>query len=335
MNILFIGGTGNISTDCAALLHKSGHCISVLTRGRSPVPAEYVSYRADRNDREAVATLLADLDIDVVIDFIAFDVPAVATDYELFRGRIKQFIFISTTVVYSKPPERLPITEDFPVGNRFSEYGRKKQACEEFLLTRCSEDGFPVTIVRPSHTYSAQWFPNPVTSAGFTVASRLRQQKPIFIHDDGQGLWTLTHTTDFAVALAGLVGDRDAIGETFHITSDSVLTWNQILSETCLALRVDDPAIVHIPTDFICRAAPIMEAKLRGDKAHHAVFDNAKIKRFVPEFDCKVSFREGIRRSVSWYEADPSRQVINPAMDAIFDRVISEWHGSGCPTASV
>jgi nucleoside-diphosphate-sugar epimerase len=167
--------------------------------------------------------------------------------------------------------------------------------------------------------------PNPVTSVGYTVAARIEQGRPVFVHDDGQGLWTLTHTEDFAVGLAGLIGNEDAIGETFQITSDCVLTWNQIMAETCRALGVDDPEIVRIPTDFICAVEPIMDPKLRGDKAHHGVFDNAKIKRAVPEFECKISFREGIRRSVEWFRAAPERQTIDPKIDALFDRVIDEW----------
>jgi nucleoside-diphosphate-sugar epimerase len=151
----------------------------------------------------------------------------------------------------------------------------------------------------------------------------------VFIHDDGQGLWTLTHTEDFAIGLAGLIGNENAIGEAFHITSDAVLTWNQILAEICRALDVDSPLIARIPTDFICEAAPIMDAKLRGDKAHHAVFDNAKIKRYVPDFDCRISFREGIRRSVDWLQADPARRTINVDMDAVFSRVIDAWRDAG------
>ena len=329
MNILFIGGTGNISTDCAALLHRRGHDISVLTRGTAPIPAEYSACRADRHDRAAVEAALAQKKIDVVLDFIAYDVPDVTMARDLFQGRVRQYVFISTTVVYSRPPERLPFTETSPLGNRFSEYGRNKLACEEFLLRQCRENGFPVTIVRPSHTYSKRWMPNPVTSVGYTVAARLEQGKPVFVHDDGQGLWTLTHTEDFAVGLAGLIGNEDAIGEAAQITSDCVLTWNQIMAETCRALEVDAPEIVHIPTEFIARAEPVMAPKLQGDKAHHGVFDNAKITRLVPEFECGISFREGIRRSVEWFRADPQRQAVNPEVDAIFDRVIERWRESG------
>lgn len=324
MDILFIGGTGNISADCAALLLARGHHVSLLTRGRTPVPAGYEAIRADHADAVAMRSVLGTRRFDAVVNFIGYDVPDVRLDAELFRGRTGQYVFISTTVVYRKPPAHLPVCETDPLGNEFSVYGRKKQACEDFLREQASAD-LPITIVRPSHTYSQRWIPNPVTSVGYTVAARLEQGRPVFIHDDGQGLWTLTASEDFAVGLAGLLGNPAALGETFQITSDEVLTWNQILAETSLALGVATPAIVHIPTDFISQVEPIMRDKLKGDKAHPGVFDNAKIKRAVPEFACRVSFREGIRRAVRWFREDPARRQINAPMDGIFDRVVAAW----------
>jgi len=325
MNILLLGGTGNISTDCAALLHDRGHHVLVLTRGRTPVPAEYTALVADCKDVNSLRRAVADVGIDVVIDFIGYDVPDLETTYEVFRDRVQQYIFISTTVVYRKPPEVLPVTEKSPLGNAFSAYGRKKQACEEFLMACHGAGDLPVTIVRPSHTYSCRWVPNPVTSVGYTSAARLEAGKPIFIHGDGQGLWTLTASTDFAVGLAGLVGNTSALGEAFQITSDQVLTWSQVLVETCLALGIKHPDIVLIPTDFICEAAPIMCDKLKGDKAHHGVFDNSKIKHFVPDFECSKSFRQGIREAIAWFKADPARQTVNQEADAIFETVIRQW----------
>ena len=325
MNILFLGGTGNISTDCGALLQARGHRIIVLTRGRNPVPAGYTAIVADRHDVKAVSQALRDLQVDVVVNFIGFNVPDVAADFELFAGRVRQYIFISTTVVCAKPHAKLPLTETSPVGNPFSPYGQGKLACEEWLLSRCREGKFPVTSVRPSHTYSCRWIPNPVASSDYTVAARLEQGKPIFVHDDGQGLWTLTASSDFAVGLAGLAGRDDAIGEIFQITGDMVLTWNQICAEIARALGVAKPKIVHIPTDFICAAAPVMIAKLKGDKAEHGVFDNAKIKRFVPDFDCRKSFRQGIAEAVAWFRADSARQTVNPEIDAIFEHVLAKW----------
>jgi len=328
MDILFIGGTGNISADCAALLLARGHHVSLLTRGKTPVPAGYEAITADHADAAAMRAALGSRRFDAVVNFIGYDVPDVRLDAELFRGRTGQYVFISTTVVYRKPPTRLPVTEADPLGNAFSAYGRKKHACEDFLREHAGAD-FPITIVRPSHTYSRRWIPNPVTSVGYTVAARMEQGRPVFIHDDGQGLWTLTASEDFAVGLAGLLGHPAAIGETFQITSDEVLTWNQILAETSRALGVSAPAIVHIPTDFISQVEPIMNDKLKGDKAHPGVFDNAKIKRVVPEFACRTSFREGIGRAVAWFREDAARRQVNPQIDAIFDQVVAAWQRRG------
>lgn len=329
MDVLFIGGTGNISGDCAALLRRRGDRVALLTRGRLPVPPGYEAIRADHADPAALQAALAGRCFDAVVNFIGYDVPDVRLDAELLRGRTGQYVFISTTVVYRKPPTRLPVTETDALGNPFSDYGRRKLACEEYLLERFRSAAFPVTIVRPSHTYSCQWIPNPVTSIGYTVAARLEQGRPVFIHDDGQGLWTLTASADFAVGLAGLLGQAKAIGECFQITADEVLTWNQILAEIALALGVARPELVHIPSDFIARVEPIMHDKLLGDKAHPGVFDNAKIKRAVPEFTCPTSFRAGIRRSLAWFKEDPLRQRVNPHTDGIFDRVIAAWDGRG------
>ena len=325
MNILFIGGTGNISTDCAALLAQRGHRISVLTRGRNPVPAAYQSIVADRHDRAALQQALANKSFDVVADFTTYTEDDARDMTELFAGRCAQYIFISTVVVYSKPAHVLPITELAPTGNAFSPYGQRKAAAEAFFMRQHREHGFPVTIVRPSHTYSHQWLPNPVTSAGYTFARRLEDKRPIFIHDDGQGLWTLTSSADFAVGLAGLLGNPAALNDAFQITSDEVLTWNQIMAEISLALGVAAPAIVHIPTEVICEVEPVMHDKLKGDKAHPGVFDCAKVKRLVPDFACRTGFREGIRAAVAWFREDPSRQRPDASVDALFDRVIAAW----------
>ncbi|NLF16675.1 MAG: NAD-dependent epimerase/dehydratase family protein [Lentisphaerae bacterium] len=324
MDILFIGGTGNISSDCAALLLARGHRVTLVTRGRTPVPSGFEAVVADHADAAAMRAALGRRHFDAVVNFIAYDVPDVQRDVELFRGRTGQYVFISTTVVYRKPPARLPITEADPLGNDFSLYGRKKQACEDFLRSHAGAD-LPVTIVRPSHTYSSRWIPNPVSSVGYTVAARLEQGRPVFIHDDGQGLWTLTSSADFAVGLAGLLGNPAALNDAFQITSDEVLTWNQIMAEISLALGVAAPAIVHIPTEVICEVEPVMHDKLKGDKAHPGVFDCAKVKRLVPDFACRTGFREGIRAAVAWFREDPSRQRPDASVDALFDRVIAAW----------
>jgi nucleoside-diphosphate-sugar epimerase len=325
MKILFLGGTGNISAECAALLHERGHEILVLSRGRNAVPAGSRAIVADRTDAAAMRATLKDVQPEVVINFLGYDLPDVQTDYELFNGVVRQYVFISSAVIYAKPPPRLPLTEDGPVGNPLWDYAQKKLACEQWLRQRQQEVGFPVTIVRPSHTYSKGWIPNPVSSSSYTFAARLEQGKPVFIHDDGESPWTLTAASDFAAGLAGLVGQTEAIGEAFHITSDEVLTWNEIYAEIAAALGVRSPQIVKVPTDFICQVAPQLTGTLKGDKAHPGVFDNAKIKHFVPEFHCRTPFRLGVRESVRWLREHPDQQNLKPELDALIDKVIRAW----------
>lgn len=325
MRILFIGGTGNISTDCAQELQARGHAIQILSRGRAPVPPGMIGLVADRKDPAGLRRAVQDAKPDVVINFLGFEVSDVELDFNLFQGAIRQYIFISSATVYLKPPPYLPITEEMPKGNPFWEYARKKLACEEWLLHRRQESGFPVTIVRPSHTYSNRWIPNPLSSSSYTFAARLEQGKTVFVPDEGENPWTLTAASDFAIALAGLAGKAEALGEAFHITSDEVLTWNQIVAEIAAALGVKSPKVVKIPTDFICQVAPQMTGSLKGDKSHPGVFDNSKIKRFVPEFSCRKSFRMGVRESVNWLRAHPEQQNLNPATDALCDQIVESW----------
>jgi len=329
LTILFIGGTGNISTECAALLHDRGHRIQILSRGRLGVPALYQPIVADRKDATAMRTALQGAQPDVVINFLGYELPELQLDFELFKGRIRQYIFISSATVYIKPPRSLPITEEAPLGNAFWDYAQKKLACEQYLLERARTDQFPVTIVRPSHTYSKLWIPNPVSSAGYSFAARMEQDKPVFVPDNGENPWTLTATSDFAVGLAGLVGRDDALGQAFHITSDEVLTWNQIYEAIAEALGVESPQVVQVPTDFICQVVPQLSGNLKGDKSHPAIFDNSKIKRFVPDFVCRKAFREGIKESVNWMRGHPERQNLNPQVDAMIDPVIAAWNARG------
>ncbi|MBT7069119.1 MAG: NAD-dependent epimerase/dehydratase family protein [Verrucomicrobia bacterium] len=321
MKILFIGGTGNISTDCAAVLAGQGHTVGVLSRGNHPLPAGYADLRGDRHNSVALASAAGGFKPDVVINFLGFVPDDVARDVEAFGSGISQYIFISSATVYAKPHTILPISEAAPVGNPFSAYAQNKQACEEWLMTCRAETGLPVTIVRPSHTYSPRWIPNPVSSAGFTFGARLRAGKPVFVHGDGESLWTLTATADFAVGLAGLVGADNAIGETYHITSDEALSWNRIYAETAAALGVDAPTIIKVPLDRIAAMDPDFAVQLKGDKAEPGVFDNTKIKQAVPGFECHTPFREGICEAVAWFDADPARQTISPGADACFDRL--------------
>jgi len=325
MKILFLGGTGNISSDCAALLYGRGHEIAVLTRGKSSVPREYRAVQADRKDAASMRSALKDLRPDVVLNFIGYDVPDLEADFEIFTGSIRQYIFISSTTVYARPARKLPFTEDAPQANPWWDYAQKKIACEKWLRDRPTSDSFPITIVRPSHTYSRIWIPNPISSASYSFAARLESGKPVFVHDDGENPWTLTAASDFAVGLAGLVGNERAIGEAFHITSDEVLTWNQIYAEIAAALGVASPQIFKVPTEFICEQVPQLIGNLKGDKAHPGVFDNSKIKRFVPEFKCVKPFRVGIRESVDWLRAHPAQRVMNPQVDTMIETALAAW----------
>jgi nucleoside-diphosphate-sugar epimerase len=322
MHILFVGGTGNISTDCAALLHARGHEISVVTRGRSTVPTGYRVVQADRKDPSALRKALREVSPDIVVNFLGYELAEVQADYDLFRHNVRQYVFISSATVYEKPPRQLPIAETSPLGNPFWEYAQKKLACEQWLLERWREDHFPLTIVRPSHTYSRRWIPNPVSSSSYSFAARLEEGKPIYVPDDGENPWTLTTSADFAVGLAGLLDNTRALGESFHITSDEVLTWNQIVAEIAAALGVRSPKVVKVPTDLICQVAPQMTGTLRGDKAHPGVFDNAKIKRFVPDFKSHTPFAVGVRRSVEWLRAHPEQQNLSPQVDKTCEAVV-------------
>ncbi|HYG36830.1 MAG TPA: NAD-dependent epimerase/dehydratase family protein, partial [Clostridia bacterium] len=319
MRILFLGGTGNISGDCAALLHSLGHEILVVSRGRNVVPGQYRAIQADRKELQSLRAALAGVQPDVVINFLGYELTDLEIDYALFQGVVRQYVFISSATVYEKPPRHLPITEESPKGNPWWEYAQKKLVCEQWLLGKYRENGFPVTIVRPSHTYSKCWIPNPVSSSSYTFAARLEQGKAVYVPDNGETPWTLTAASDFAVGLAGLAGNPQAIGEAFHITSDEVLTWNQIVAEIAAALGVDSSQVARIPIDFICQQAPQMIGTLKGDKGHPGVFDNSKLKRFVPGFQCRKPFRVGVRESVAWLRAHPEQKHLKPELDLVMD----------------
>jgi len=328
MRILLIGGTGNISGDFAELMHRLGHQVIILSRGNNPVPSQFTAVTADRKNAEAMKDALKNVEFDIVVNFLGYFVPELEIDFEVFRNRVRQYIFISTAMVYAKPHRQLPITENAPVGNKYSDYAQNKEKCENWLMERFRKDNFPVTIVRPSHTYSRLWIPNPISSAGYTFVARLEQGKPVYIHDEGKNPWTLTATTDFAAGLAGLVGNGKALGEAFHITSDEALPWYRIYEEISSAAGVKSPNIVKIPLEFICGNFPELTCWLKGDKAEPAVFDNSKIKRFVPGFTCGKPASRGIRESVEWMRAHPEDRKDNPKVDNYCDRVVKAWRES-------
>lgn len=326
MRVLFIGGTGNLSYDCTLRARELGMDVFHLNRGNRAEKAVsgVTTLYADAADEAACRAALGVRDFDAVVDFIAYTPEQIERDLRLFRGKTRQFVFISSASAYRKPPVHHVITEATPLFNPHWDYSRAKIDCEKLLVAEWEKTGFPMTIVRPSHTYGAGWIPTAWTSSDFTVASRMVAGKEIVVHGDGQSLWTLTHAKDFAVGLVGLLGNPAAIGESFQITGDEVLTWESIHLTIAAVLGVE-PRIVHVPSDFIARIDPDMGQHFLGDKTYSAVFDCSKVKRLVPEFRTTIPFQRGVRESIEWFLADPSRQKVNPKIDAVIDRVLVAW----------
>jgi nucleoside-diphosphate-sugar epimerase len=323
MKVLFIGGTGIISTACTRLAVERGIDLYLLNRGTHPLPPGTTGLQADIRDPQATARALADHHFDAVVNWIAFKPEDVERDIELFSGRTDQYIFISSASAYQKPVGHYLIREDTPLANPFWDYSRNKIACEERLLQAYREHGFPFTVVRPSLTYGDTQIPLITNSwqLPYTIIARMKQGKPLIVPGDGTSLWTITHNSDFAKGLVGLLGHRQAIGHAFHITSDESLTWDQIYTIVAEAVGVK-PNIIHIASDFIVACMPEMLGSLVGDKSVSVVFDNTKIKRFVPDYCATVPFAQGIRRSIAWFEADPARQQIDHALEQRWDRLI-------------
>jgi len=324
--VLFIGGTGIISSACSQLAVKQGMQLYLLSRGQSMRPAVDGArvLHGDIRNPASVREALGDLQFDAVVNWIAFTPEHIETDLDLFNGRTNQYIFISSASAYQTPPAALPITESTPLHNPHWDYSRAKIACEERLMQAYRQDGFPMTVVRPSHTYDKTLLP---MSDGYTVVNRMRQGKKVIVHGDGTSLWTLTHHRDFAKAFVGLLGNHHAIGDTFHITSDELLTWNQIFELVAHAAGAK-ANIVHIPSDFIARFDPRWGAGLLGDKMHSMIFDNSKIKRIVPDFVASIPFAQGVREIMAWYDADAARQVVNQEADAKMDQIIAAYEST-------
>ena len=327
MKVLFIGGTGIISTACTQLALARGIQLTVLNRGQRDSLRGAQQIVTNINDARAAATALGNQHWDAVVDFISFTPAEIEQRLELFRGRTGQFIFISSASVYQKPLAHYLVTESTPIVNPFWEYSRNKIACEDRLQHALREEAFPITIIRPSFTYGDTIVPLTLNSwpKTFTAVSRMRRGKPVIIPGDGLTLWTMTHNTDFAKGLVGLLGHQGAVGHAFHITSDEVLTWNQIYQDVADAADVTDPRFVHIASDFVRSCLPLTTEGLLGDKANCAVFDNTKIKRFVPDFVATTRFRDGIKRTLAWFDADPARQEIDHDADANYDRLIDAY----------
>ncbi len=323
MRILFIGGTGNISTACVDLALKRGYEVHLLNRGHQPSPwgNAVQTILGDRNDPGVLRQAAENGHYDVVADFVAYRPEQVEAAVAAFSGRVGQYIFISTASVYQKPPSYYVITESTPLYNPFWEYSQLKIACEDRLVSAYRQHAFPITIVRPSYTYGPTWIPNGVGGHGYPVLHRMRQGKPIVSQGDGQSLWVMTCHTDFALGFVGLFGNPQAIGEAFHITSDEVMTWDQIYQTIARAAGCEIE-LVHISSDFIARVYPQWGPGLFGDKACSVVFDNSKIKRVVPDFKATVSFAQGIARSIAWHDADKARQVTNEENDRMWDHLV-------------
>jgi nucleoside-diphosphate-sugar epimerase len=320
LKVLFIGGSGVISSACSALAVESGIDLHVLNRGRTtirPLPPGATEIRGDINGDRVPARD----DYDAVVNWVAFSPEQVLRDVELFHGKTRQYVFISSASAYQTPPSRVPVTESTPLRNPFWRYSRDKIACEDALTAAYREDGFPVTIVRPSHTYDRTLVP---FDGDWTVLGRMLAGKPVIVHGDGTSLWTLTHHADFARAFVPLLGHPRTIGEAFHITSDDVLTWDQIAGALASALGVTS-RIVHVPSDAIAAADPSWGAGLLGDKAHSMVFDNSKIRSVVPGWRAGIPFERGAREIVSWYLADPARQVTDERLDAVMDKLAEQF----------
>ncbi len=319
LTVLFIGGTGIISTACVRTALDAGYAVTVLNRGATstravPEGAEVV--HADIRDAAAVATALAGRTFDVVCDFVAFTPEHVQTDLDLFTGRTGQYVFISSASAYQKPPAKVPILESTPLRNPFWQYSRDKIACEDLLVAAYRETGFPATIVRPSHTYDPSLIP---TMGGWTDVDRMRKGKPVVVHGDGTSLWTLTHHTDFAGAFVGLLGRPQTYGDAFTITSDNWLSWNQIYLALANAAGVAAPHLVHVASETIAVADPELGPGLVGDKAHSGIFDNSKIKAMVPGWVATVPWAVGAREMIDWFDADPARQVVDEERNRIWD----------------
>ena len=323
MKILFIGGTGIISSACAQLAIERGYELTLLNRGQSsrPMPEGAQQIQADIRDLAGAKAALAGHHFDVVVDWVAFSPEHIETDLALFAGRTGQYVFISSASAYQTPPARLPITESTPLHNPFWHYSRQKIACEERLLRAYREEGFPVTVVRPSHTYDQTLLP---MHGRYTVVNRMRQGKKVVVHGDGTSLWTLTHHRDFAKGFVGLLGQPTAVGDVFHITSDELLTWNQIFQQVAAAAGAE-AQLVHISSATIAHHDPEWGSSLLGDKAHSMIFDNSKIKRLVPDFVATIPFWQGAQEIMAWYDADPARQTIDLAFDQLLDELIARY----------
>jgi nucleoside-diphosphate-sugar epimerase len=323
MRVLFLGGTGIISSACAWRAVESGLDLTVVNRGQTsarPLPPEVRRVTADVGDPEAFAAV-AGQGFDVVVDWLAFTPDQVRARTDALRGQVGQYVFISSASAYQTPPARLPITESTPLRNPFWQYSRNKIACEDLLTGLYRDEGFPVTIVRPSHTYDRTLVP---FDGGWTIVDRMRRGEPVVVHGDGTSLWTLTHHRDFARGLVPLLGHPRTLGDVFQITSDDVLTWDQI-AHTLATAAGTSAQIVHVPSDAIATEHQGWGDGLLGDKAHSAVFDNSKLRQVVPDFVATIPFEAGAREIIAWYDEDPARRRVDQSIDDAMTTLIARY----------
>ncbi|HVW20224.1 MAG TPA: SDR family oxidoreductase [Opitutaceae bacterium] len=327
MKILFIGGSGVISRAVTQQTIAAGHELWLLNRGQHRPVEGARALRADIADPAGMRAALQGHQWDVVVDWIAFAPADVRRDLELFRASTRQFVFISSASIYQKPPAHHVITEETPRVNPHWDYSRNKIACEDELMAAHRAFGFPVTIVRPSLTYGEDQVPLALNSwkQSWTLIERMRRGAPVIIPGDGTSLWTITHNTDFAPGLIGLFGHPAAVGQAVHITSDEVLTWNQIFRQTAEAAGAEAARFVHVASDFIIACVPETEGSLLGDKSVSAVFDNSKIKRLVPGFRARTTFAEGIRRTIAWFDAHPEQKVVDAETNRRWDKLAAAY----------
>jgi nucleoside-diphosphate-sugar epimerase len=326
-SILFIGGTGVISAAAAERAVALGHRLTILNRGRStrPVPEGAEILTADVRDASAVGAALAGREFDAVADFITYTPDHAKASLDLFSGRTGQYVFISSASAYQKPPTRLPIHESTPLKNPFWQYSRDKIACEELFYEAYREQDFPLTVVRPSHTYDRTKI---AMVGGWTDIHRMRAGLPVMVHGDGTSLWTLTHSQDFAKAFTGLLGRPQAVGESYTITSDEYLPWNQIYQLFARAAGVPEPELVHVASETIAAHSAELGANLLGDRSHSVVFDNTKIKSLVPGYCATIPFADGAREIVQWYDSHPGLQQVDQDYMQLSDKLTS-WARAG------
>ena len=324
MKVLFIGGTGIISSACAKLAIEGGIELYLFNRGNTtsrPIPEGARVLHGDIRDPQSARAALQKQTFDAVVNWVAFTPEHIQTDLDLFRGTAGQYIFISSASAYQTPPASLPVLESTILDNPYWLYSRNKIACEEMLARAYRDEKFPMTVVRPSHTYDKTLLP---FDGGYTIVDRMRKGKKVIVPGDGTSLWTLTHHADFAKGFVGLLGLPAAIGENIHITSDEWLTWNQIFEIVARAAGTE-AKMAHIPSELINAYDPNWGAGLLGDKTHSLIFDNSKIKRLVPDFRCTMPFARGAEEVMAWYDADPARQKVDAKFDRLEDELIAKY----------